>query len=74
MADQNVAGKAKFTNIKKYYKDTVAELKKVIWPNRQQVTNSTAAVLGSVAVVGAFIWIFDSVLNLLITNLLSNLK
>jgi len=65
MAEQNAAVKAKSTNLKKYYRDSVAELKKVVWPNRQQVTSSTAAVIGSVVVVGIFIWIFDVLLQLL---------
>lgn len=74
MADQSVAGKAKTANIKKYYKDTVAELKKVIWPNRQQVMTSTAAVLGAVVVVGIFIWVFDTGLNYFISKLLLGIQ
>ena len=65
MAEHNAAVKAKSTNLKKYYRDSVGELKKVVWPNRQQVTSSTVAVIGSVVVVGVFIWIFDVLLQLL---------
>ena len=68
MADQNVAVRAKSTNLKKYFRDTVAELKKVIWPTKQQVINSTIAVLGAVLVVGIFIWVFDSGINYLISK------
>lgn len=70
MADQNTASRSKSVDMKKYYKDTVAELKKVVWPNRQQVINSTAAVIGSVAIVGIFIWLFDGGLQLVISKYL----
>lgn len=64
MADNSAAEKAKAVGAKRYYKDTVGELKKVIWPSRQQTINNTLAVLGSVVVIGALIWIFDIVLEL----------
>ena len=64
MADNSAAEKAKSVGVKKYYKDTVGELKKVIWPNRQQTVNNTVAVLGSVVVIGLLIWVFDVVLEL----------
>jgi preprotein translocase subunit SecE len=59
---------------KKFYKDTIAELKKVVWPNRQQVTNNTVAVLGFVAVVGLFIWVFDLALTYGFDKLFTSLK
>ncbi len=68
MTEQNTT--AKSVNIKRYYKDTVGELKKVVWPTRSQLANSTVAVIGAVIVVGIFIWIFDAGLNILITRLL----
>ncbi|MGE5328937.1 MAG: preprotein translocase subunit SecE [Deltaproteobacteria bacterium] len=63
MADNSSAEKAKSAGVKKYYKDTIAELKKVIWPSRQQTINNTVAVLGSVVVIGMLIWVFDLILG-----------
>jgi preprotein translocase subunit SecE len=43
-----------------------SELKKVVWPTKQQVLQNTLVVLACVLVVGVFIWIFDAVSNLLV--------
>lgn len=56
MAEQSAA---KAVNTKKYFKDTVAELKKVIWPTRKELTNSTIMVIVSILIIGMFIWVFD---------------
>jgi preprotein translocase subunit SecE len=71
MADQNVA---RSVSAKRYFKDTVAELKKVIWPNRKDVTNSTTAVIGSVMIIGLLIWVFDAGLNYVISTWLVGSK
>jgi len=65
MADQNTA---KATNTKKYFKDTVAELKKVIWPTRKELTNSTVMVIVSILIIGMFIWIFDGGIAYVLQN------
>lgn len=59
MAEQNVNDRAKAGGAKRFFKDTAAELKKVIWPNRQQVITNTAAVIGMVFVISIVIWLFD---------------
>lgn len=74
MADNSGADKAKTVGIKKFYKDTSGELKKVIWPNRQQTINNTIAVLGSVAVIGLLIWVFDIVLELGLSRIILGIK
>jgi preprotein translocase subunit SecE len=45
--------------LSKFYKEVRSELKKVIWPNRAQLTNNTITVLLSCFVVGAIIWTVD---------------
>ena len=50
-------------SIIKFFKEVRNELKKVIWPNRTQLTKSTVTVLMSCFVIGAIIWIFDFVLT-----------
>lgn len=59
-------GKAQ-KNFVKFFKDIRAELKKVIWPNRKQLTNNTVTVLLACLLVGALIWIADYGLSLLLT-------
>jgi preprotein translocase subunit SecE len=50
-------------NIVKFFKDVRAELKKVIWPTKEQLTNNTVTVLLMCFLVGAIIWIADWLLT-----------
>lgn len=49
--------------LRKFLRGAWAELKKVSWPNRQQLVAYTVVVLVSVVFVGALIWIADSLLS-----------
>ena len=42
-----------------FFKESYAELKKVIWPSRAEVAASTKVVLISVAVMAAALWLVD---------------
>ncbi|MDW7675956.1 MAG: preprotein translocase subunit SecE [Bacillota bacterium] len=48
---------------KKFFRNVLAELKKVHWPNRPQLIAYTGVVLGAVVLVSALIWLMDSVLS-----------
>ena len=54
---------SKFTafrkNFVRFIKDVRQELKKVIWPNREQLINNTVTVLLSCLIVGIIIWAVD---------------
>jgi preprotein translocase subunit SecE len=43
----------------RFFKDIRTELKKVIWPTRKQLTNSTISVLLICLLVGIVIWVSD---------------
>ena len=47
----------------KFFKDIRNELKKVIWPTKDQLINNTITVLMVCLLVGAVIWISDEVLT-----------
>ncbi len=55
----------------RFFKDIRTELKKVIWPTRKQLINSTVSVLLICLLIGAVIWISDAVLGMLIDWTLS---
>lgn len=55
----------------RFFKDIRTELKKVIWPTRKQLINSTISVLLICLLIGAVIWISDTVLGMLIDWTLS---
>lgn len=49
------------TRLLKFIKEVRAELRKVIWPDRQQTTVFTSVVVISVAVVAILFWVLDSI-------------
>ncbi len=57
-------------DVKRYTDETVEEMKKVTWPDWQQLRNSTFIVLVFVVIVSAIIWVMDlsvrGVLNLVL--------
>ncbi len=42
-----------------FFEETVAELKKVVWPSREQVADSTKVVLASVFAFAVFFGVVD---------------
>ena len=63
-----------WNKIRKYFRDTKSELKKVSYPSLKQVRNNTIIVLLCVLIVGIFVWIFDAVATLVIQGLISLVK
>ncbi len=49
--------------IKDYTNDLKLEMRRVTWPNRKQVENTTAVVLFSVFAFAFYFWIVDGILS-----------
>ena len=47
----------------KFFSDIKAELKKVIWPDRKKLVQSTATVLAICAIMAALVFVIDKVLS-----------
>ena len=61
----------KFTDkAKRFFKGSLAEFKKVHWPNRKQLYVYTGVVLMSVLMVSVVIWIVDSGLSFILERIL----
>jgi len=75
MTKNNTPAKSEVTmanrweNTREYFISVYNELKKVHWPDRQQLTGYTGVVLVSVFIVGLIIWLFDSGLSWVMTQL-----
>jgi preprotein translocase subunit SecE len=58
--------------ITEYLKGAQEELRKVVWPSRQETIRSTIAVIAISVAMGAFFWvldlIFSKVLSLVLTK------
>ena len=66
MAKEKAVELNKFAQLKIFFEESKAELKKVVWPEKKVVINATWAVLGIVIIVAAILGIID----LLFTNLI----
>lgn len=62
---------AKKGGIKKYFRDLKSEIKKVVWPSREKVTNNTGVVLGVIVACGLALFGIDNLLALAVNALLS---
>jgi preprotein translocase SecE subunit len=52
-----------FANLRNYFQESWAELRKVSWPDRQTVINLTLIVIGVSIAVGAYIAILDQLMH-----------
>lgn len=50
----------------RFFRELRSELKKVVWPTKDQVWNNTLVVLGFMAVAGVIIWSIDAVLTFIV--------
>jgi preprotein translocase subunit SecE len=55
-----------FERIKTYFAETRTELKKVTWPSRQDIIDSTRVVVVATFIVTIFVGIVDQVLSRII--------
>ncbi len=60
------AGPARENRLVRWYRETVSELKKVVWPTRKEWTNLTVIVLVVTVVVGISLGLIDFVFERLI--------
>jgi preprotein translocase subunit SecE len=51
--------------MRRFFRSVSAELKKVNWPNRKELTTYTIVVIATVLVVGLIIWAWDMSLSYL---------
>ncbi|SFM07490.1 preprotein translocase subunit SecE [Halanaerobium salsuginis] len=60
-----------FGKIAKFFKQVKSEMKKVNWPNKEEITSNTIVVIITVVALIAFIGIIDLALANIITPLIS---
>lgn len=67
MADSAAQKKPGFLQrIKRFFKDVNGEMKKIVWPSKETIRNSTAIVLVVVILASIFVGCFDFVISFLI--------
>lgn len=60
-----------FSKIITFIREARDELKKVTWPDRDEVTSFTAVVLVAVIIISIFLWFVDTLLMSLIKLVIS---
>lgn len=50
-----------FARASKWVRELKSEIKKIVWPTREQVVNNTVVVISAILIVGVFIWALDFV-------------
>lgn len=63
--------KKKPNAVAKWYREMKSELKKVVWPTRQDTTKNTGIALAFMAVAAVVIWGFDSLASGTVQALIS---
>ncbi|HHT45379.1 MAG TPA: preprotein translocase subunit SecE [Fastidiosipila sp.] len=53
---------------KRFFSSIRSEIKKVVWPDREKLVQSTATVLMIILAAAVILWAFDSIINLVLTN------
>ncbi len=61
----------KENRIVQYIRETRAELRKVVWPTREEAINLTAIVVGTIVVMSAFFGVVDYLLTQLFRLLIN---
>ena len=56
-----------------FYREVVAEMKKVTWPDRPQVTQLSIGVIGLSLFIGGVIWLLDVVFAFVLVRMLPSL-
>ena len=80
MADTNLskANKPSFgTRVKRFFKDTKAELKKVTWPDKEQLIHNTGVIIVFILIITIILSVLDfgfAKLFQLLTNILQFIK
>ena len=59
-----------FEKIKRFFSETRVEMRKVTWPTRDELKDSTKIVIVATFVVTLFIGLIDSIINLIVRRLL----
>ena len=54
---------------KRFFTNIRAEIKSVVWPDREKLIHSTATVLMIIIAVSIILWAFDSIINVILTNI-----
>ncbi|HEX2938063.1 MAG TPA: preprotein translocase subunit SecE [Ruminiclostridium sp.] len=59
VAKKDKAGKKRVDGLKRFFTETKAEFKKIVWPTPKETFNQTLIVFLAILIIGVFIWTVD---------------
>ncbi|TDT46015.1 preprotein translocase subunit SecE [Fonticella tunisiensis] len=75
MAAQTKVGNVLGANpVVKFFRELKAEFKKITWPPKEEVSNTTGVVLSTVAFFTLVLWLFDSVFGYILRTVIKYIK
>ena len=70
MSEQVSTEKGTWLQVREYVSDVRTEMKRVTWPNKQEIYGTTVMVLITTFLFGFYFWICDQVFSLTVTRIL----
>ena len=58
-----------FTKIQSFFNEVITELKKVSWPSRKEVKDTTLVVIIAVIIFGAYLFFVDLILQAILNGI-----
>jgi preprotein translocase subunit SecE len=74
LADLGSWGPRKLRELKSFFSEVKAELKKVTWPSKNEVYSTTMVVIITTVFFGFYLYGLDLVMSQLFTRIITNLK
>ncbi|HEY6272664.1 MAG TPA: preprotein translocase subunit SecE [Terriglobales bacterium] len=71
MAEEIAIQKSFWNRTRAYFGDVRVEMKRVTWPNKQEIYGTTVMVIATTFAFAFFFWICDSTFQVLVGRLLS---
>ena len=58
-----------FTKIQSFFNEVITELKKVSWPSRKEVIDTTLVVIIAVIIFGVYLFLIDLILQAILNGI-----
>jgi len=58
-----------FTKIQSFFNEVITELKKVSWPSRKEVKDTTLVVIIAVIIFGVYLFLIDLILQAILNGI-----
>jgi preprotein translocase, SecE subunit, bacterial len=63
----------RFDGLKRFFTETKAEFRKIVWPTPKETLNQTVVVLIAIVCIGIVIWALDALDSWAVQTLISNI-